>query len=66
MMDKKPIQPKVKAGAVGGIGGAIVLAPLIVWVLKTMEIDMPLEVAAIVGGLLTQASSFISSFMKTE
>src|SRR5699024_1224502 len=49
-------------GAVGGVSG-VGLAPLIIWILGQFGIDMPPEVAAIVGGLIAGVSSTVIAWL---
>jgi len=49
-------------GAVGGVSGGG-LAPLIIWILGQFGIDMPPEVAAIVGGLIAGVASTVIAWI---
>lgn len=57
-MQSKPSGKTQITGAVGIASGAG-LAPLIVWIAQQLGVEMPTEVAAIIGGLVAAAASLV-------
>ena len=53
----------VMTGATGVVGGAG-LAPLIVWLFGLGEVEVPAEVAGIIGGLVTAIVTFLVAWLK--
>ena len=61
-MPSKVSNKTATTGAVGGVSG-VGLAPLIIWILGQFGIDMPPEVAAIVGGLIAGVASTVIAWV---
>jgi len=57
---------KVVIGTVGGLTGGAGVAVVLVWVLKTNGIELPVEVAAVIGGWIGALGASISAYMTKE
>lgn len=53
----------VMTGATGVVGG-VGLAPLIVWLFGLGQVEVPAEVAGIIGGLVTAVATFLVAWLK--
>lgn len=58
-------KPSAKTGFTGlaGVASGAGLAPLIVWIAAQLGIEMPTEVAVIVGGLIAAAASLAVAWL---
>ena len=58
-------KPSAKTGLTGlaGAGAGAGLAPLIVWIALQFGLDVPWEVAVIVGGLIAAAASTVIAWL---
>lgn len=61
--DKTLSGKTVLTGATGVVGG-VGLAPLIVWLFELGQIEVPVEVAGIIGGLATAVATFVVAWLK--
>lgn len=61
-VDKTVSNKTALTGVVGGVSGAG-LAPLIVWMFVQFGVEMPSEVAAILGGLVVAAGTFLIGWL---
>ena len=62
MVDKR-VSGKTGLTAAAGVGAGAGIAPLIVWLSQLAGVDMPPEVAVIVGGLLASVSAFVTAWL---
>lgn len=59
----KNVSGKTGATTATGVAGGAGIAPLIVWILGQVGVDMPPEIATIVGGLVAGALSFLVAWL---
>ena len=62
-VDKTVSGKTALTGAVGGVSG-VGLAPLIIWLFGQFNVEMPPEEAALIGGLITAAGTFLVGWLK--
>jgi len=60
------ITRKVAGGALGGVTGGAGAAVVLVWILKTNGVEIPVEVAAVIGGWMGAAGASLSAYMTKE
>lgn len=62
-MDKKVSGKTALTGGTGLVGG-VGLAPLVIWLFGLGNIEVPNEVAAIIGGIVTAVVTFLVAWLK--
>jgi len=57
---------KVSVGGVRGLAGGTGIAVVLVWGLRTQDIEMPIEIAIVIGGWIGSLTTTLSAYFTKE